>query len=63
MANNKISQEEQELLDGLFKQLYGVTKMFIITNTPEIGKITARIMVKVTTAKLAELYEQEPLID
>jgi len=63
MAKNKISKEEQELLDGLFKQLYGTTKMFILMNAPEIGKMRARIMVEVATAKLAELYEQQPLID
>ena len=63
MVKNKISLEEQELLDNLFKQLYGTTKAFILTNTPEIGKTNARIMVKCATEKLAELYEQQPLID
>jgi len=58
-----LNPNEQELLNGLFKQLYGVTKQFILMNTQEIGKVEARIMVKCATEKLAELYQKEPLID
>ena len=51
-----LNNNEQELLDGLFKHLYGVAKQFILLNEPEIGRDNAHIMVSCATEKLAELF-------
>lgn len=57
----KLTVAEEKLLNGLFGQLYSTVKFFILLNAPEIGERNARVMARITTEKLAELFAETPI--